>query len=186
MVADVLRDAVGAGTSPAQLFALLADATAAESALGDGKALALFSEAYRQIAGLPSAQAAYRVLFSGIDPEAGRPALFHCTTGKDRTGWAAAAMLTLLGVPEVLVMREYLLTNDQLLPSLQPMFDRFREQGGDTDVLRQVMGVEPAYLTAAMDQMRTDFGTIEEYFERGLGIDADGQQSLRAALVEYS
>jgi protein-tyrosine phosphatase len=182
VVADVLTDSSGA--APAQLFALLSDARATDSALGDGKALVLFSQAYRQIAGLPSAQAAYRLLFTGIDPAARAPILFHCTTGKDRTGWAAAALLMLLGVPDELVMQEYLLTNDQLLPSLEPMFDRFRQQGVETEVLRQVMGVEPAYLTAALDQMRSDFGTIEAYFDEGLGIDAAAQASLRAALVE--
>ncbi|HEY7010380.1 MAG TPA: hypothetical protein VH395_15630 [Jatrophihabitantaceae bacterium] len=29
-------------------------------------------------------------------------------------------------------MADYLLTNDQLLPALEPMFTRFREAGGDS------------------------------------------------------
>jgi protein tyrosine/serine phosphatase len=78
------------------------------------------------------------------------------------------------------------LSNDQLLPALQPVFDKFKSKGGDPDILRPVLGVEPKYLAAALDEMHTKFGTIEEYFANGLGIGADVQSSLRDALVEHS
>jgi len=52
--------------------------------------------------------------------------VFHCTAGKDRTGWAAASTLLLLGVSTGDVFADYLLTNDQLRPALQPLLDQFR------------------------------------------------------------
>lgn len=39
------------------------------------------------------------------------PLVFHCTAGKDRTGFAAALILLALGVPREVVMQDYLLTN---------------------------------------------------------------------------
>jgi protein-tyrosine phosphatase len=36
------------------------------------------------------------------------PVLFHCTSGKDRTGVAVAALLTVLGVERELIVQEYL------------------------------------------------------------------------------
>ncbi|MDD6439471.1 MAG: tyrosine-protein phosphatase, partial [Lachnospiraceae bacterium] len=39
------------------------------------------------------------------------PVLFHCATGKDRTGVAAMILLLLLGVPEQTVLQDYLLSN---------------------------------------------------------------------------
>jgi protein-tyrosine phosphatase len=39
---------------------------------------------------------------------------FHCTAGKDRTGFAAALILLALGVPRPVVMQDYLLTNELL------------------------------------------------------------------------
>lgn len=39
------------------------------------------------------------------------PLVFHCTAGKDRTGFAAALILLALGVPRDVVMHDYLLTN---------------------------------------------------------------------------
>lgn len=42
----------------------------------------------------------------------GEPLVFHCTAGKDRTGFAAALILQALGVSRALVMQDYLLSND--------------------------------------------------------------------------
>jgi protein-tyrosine phosphatase len=55
---------------------------------------------YRQFVSLPSAKKAFRELFISVTDKSKLPAVFHCTTGEDRTGWAAAALLTLLGVPK--------------------------------------------------------------------------------------
>jgi protein-tyrosine phosphatase len=146
--------------------------------------MALFAAGYREILSLPSASAAHHRLFSDLSLEEHRPALFHCTTGKDRTGWAAASLLMLLGVADDLVMQEYLLTNAQLLPTEKPLIDRFRAQGGDPEVIRPLVVVAPEYLEAALDEMRRQFGTIEGYFTQGLKVGQGAQHALRAAFVE--
>lgn len=97
---------------------------------------------------------------------------------------AAAALLTLLGVPDELVMKEYLLTNAQLLPTEQPLIDRFRAQRGDPAVIGPLLGVAAEYLEAARDEMRQELGTVEEYFSEGLKIDEGAQKALRAAFVK--
>jgi protein-tyrosine phosphatase len=182
IVVDVLAGSVEA--APAQLFKIAADPQAAEALLGGGKGQALFEKGYREIVSLPSACAAFHRLFTDLTQAQHRPALFHCATGKDRTGWAAASLLLLLGVPDDLVMKEYLLTNAELLPSEQPMLERFRALGGDPDVLRPVVEVAPDYLEAALAEMRKMFGTIEAYFAQGLSVDAAAQKALVAAFVE--
>ena len=96
VVCDVLADSQQ--TAPAELEAILADPSVADRVLGGGRAVELLEEAYRDIVSLPSALAAYRRMFTSLLDDAHRPALLHCTTGKDRTGWGAAATLTLLGV----------------------------------------------------------------------------------------
>ena len=181
VVCDVLADSQQ--TAPAQLEAILTDPSVADRVLGGGRAAELFEQAYRDIVSLPSALAAYRRMFTSLLDDAHRPALLHCTTGKDRTGWGAAATLTLLGVSEADVRADYMITNRDLLPALQPYFDRFAAAGGDAALLTPVLGVESRYLDAALDELRSRFGTIENYFAQGLGIDADGQRTLRAIFV---
>lgn len=182
IVCDVLADSQGA--APAVLAEVLSDPSRAERILGGGKAAEMFERGYREIVSLPSALSSYRTMFTEIAIGARRPALFHCTTGKDRTGWGAAATLLLLGVREDDVFRDYELTNRDLIPALKPVFEHFRQLGGDPDLLRPVLGVDPGYLRAALAEMDSRFGSIEGYFEDGLGIDSDRREELRSALIE--
>ena len=57
----------------------------------------LMESSYSQLVTLPSALTSYQHFFRGLLGRHPTPALFHCTTGKDRTGWAAASFLTLHG-----------------------------------------------------------------------------------------
>jgi protein-tyrosine phosphatase len=182
IVVDALEGSTDA--APAALFEVAGDPRAAEALLGGGKGLALFETGYREIVTLPSAGAAYHRLFSDLTYAEHRPALFHCATGKDRTGWAAASLLLLFGVPDDLVMKEYLLTNTELLPAEKPLLDRFRALGGDPEVLRPVVEVAPEYLEAALDEMHRTFGSIEGYFAEGLGLDDEAQRALLDAFVD--
>ena len=181
-VLDVLADA--AGSAPAQLESVLSDPAAAARMLGDGGAAPLFEQGYRDIVTLPSALRSYRQFFTELADAASRPALVHCTTGKDRTGWATAATLMLLVVAADDVMNDYLRTNRDLLPALQPLLDEFAAAGGDPGLLRPVVGVEPAYLQTAIAEMRARFGSIEWYFSDGLGLPDGTIAALRAALSE--
>ena len=177
---DVLADATT--SIPANLGTVLADPAVvaqATDALGDGKAAELIAGTYREIVTLPSALAAYRRFFEGLAGGDPGPVLFHCTTGKDRTGWAAAVLLSLLGVREDDVYQDYLLTNEQLIPALTPLFDDFAAAGGDPDLLRPVLGVDRSYLDAAFDEMRSVYGDVDCYVTDGLGFDTDLRKRLR-------
>jgi protein-tyrosine phosphatase len=114
---NVLADSPQA--SPAQLEQLLRDPPQANEVLGNGQVEAAFIEAYREFVCLPSAQTEFSRLFRGLAQRSQLPALFHCTTGKDRTGWAAAALLELLGVPRDLVLADYLRSNEYIIPKYQ-------------------------------------------------------------------
>ncbi len=108
------------------------------------------------------------------------PTAFHCTTGKDRTGWTAASFLSLMGVAKDDVYKDYLLTNSRLLPALAPLVSQFEKQGVDAGALNSLLGVEKVYLDTAFDLVAKGWGTLENYFAEGLGIDVDGQAELRA------
>jgi protein-tyrosine phosphatase len=139
----------------------------------------MFIEGYREFVSLPSAKQSYKTLFVSLADQKKLPAVFHCTTGKDRTGWASAALLTLLGVPRETVMADFLRSNEYVLPQFQHAIDGFVAAGGDRDIPVAIFGVKKEYLEASFDEMQKHYGTIEKYFSEGLGIDAAGQQALR-------
>ena len=177
VVLDVLSDSPQAG--PAQLEKLMADPKVANAELGGGKVEEGFKASYREFINLPSAQREFRKLFLSLGDKEQVPALFHCTTGKDRTGWAAAAFLTLMGVPKDTVYEDYLRSNDNILRAYKKVIDGFVAAGGDAEIPKAILGVKKEYLDAAFDEMQTKYGSIENYFADGLGIDAAQQQALR-------
>lgn len=174
---DVLKDA--SGSAPTDLLALLQNPKEGNKALGDGKIEAIFVKSYRDFVSLSSAKTAYHELFTSLADQNKLPALFHCTTGKDRTGWAAAALLTLLDVPKETVMKDYLRSNDYILPLYKEVIDGFVDGGGEPSIPQAIFGVKEEYLEASFDEMQTKFGNIENYFSEGLGIDAKTQKALR-------
>jgi protein-tyrosine phosphatase len=182
VIADVMRDSPAG--SPAALYRLMNDPRAAEAVFGGGRGVAMFEERYREFVLLPSARAALRRLYLGLARTDRRPGLFHCTTGKDRTGWAAAALLLLLDVPEDQVRTDFMASNDELRGSLDAWLDRFDADGGDRTWLEPLTQVRPAYLDAALGEVRRAYRSIPAYFALGLGIDAAGQRRLRGAFVE--
>ena len=149
--------------------------------LGDGRGVALLQDSNRLIVSSESALIAFKRFFELLsDPAGFTPTLFHCTTGKDRTGWAAAAILLLLGANEDTVMADYLQTNVDILPMIEPMLDRAARNGVDPELIRPVLTVHESMLQAAIDDMRARYGDIEGYFTDGLGLSQTRLATLRA------
>lgn len=115
------------------------------------------------------------------------PAVFHCTEGKDRTGFAAAIILLSLGVPIETVLRDYLLTNQRTLKSRRWKAFRvfmatfFRVTPNQ---MRPLLEARAEYLEAAFDTMKHQYGSIDGYLREGLGVNDEIRTALRAALLE--
>ncbi|MER6116592.1 tyrosine-protein phosphatase [Streptomyces sp. A0642] len=180
-VADVLGD--DPGVAPARLRALLADPVEAERLLGGGKAEGMFAETYRQVVLSPRAAAAYRAFLETAADDAARPVLFHCTTGKDRAGWAAALLLLLLGAPRDVVMTEFLAVNPVMRVAFRPSVQSYLDAGGDPDIASAIIEVRPRYLNTALDAMDERWGGIDGYARDGLRIPQPALRRLRRALV---
>ncbi len=91
--------------------------------------------------------------------------LFHCTAGKDRTGWMAAMLMYIMGASDAQVMTEYL---------------KSRDAGADFEV-------DKAWLNAALSAARkNNGGSIMNYITsptKGLGVSTDTIAKLKAKLA---
>lgn len=179
---NVLADRTGEG--PASLLAKMDDPEALHAALADGQGGEMMRTAYSELIELPSANQAYGTFFRSVAESGSLPALFHCTTGKDRTGWAAAATLLFLGVGEEDVYHDYLQTNEQLWPALKPYLEQFERAGGDPEILRPVLGVDRSYLETAVGLMRGKYGSIDGYMRDGLGLEDQVLEALRDQMLD--
>ncbi|MEV0451561.1 tyrosine-protein phosphatase [Streptomyces sp. NPDC050600] len=188
LVADVLADFLATSGLPpaARLKTLLSDPALAEEHLGGGGAQAAFRRTYRAFVNTESARASYGAFLTELgDPYSG-PLLFHCTAGKDRTGWAAAVVLSLLGADEETVMAEFLSVNPAVRQAFAPLIEGFTAQGGDPDLALALIGVVPEYLEAAFDEVAVRHGSMEKYVREGLGVPDEVTALIRERLTVYA
>lgn len=112
------------------------------------------------------------------EPEA-RPAVIHCTSGKDRTGFTAALVLLALGVPLDTVFEDYLLTNDYRRDVAKLLDLPISE--ADMAILTSA---RRRYLETAVESMIDLSGSIGGYLREAIGVDDTLRARLRAALLE--
>ncbi|WP_165954152.1 tyrosine-protein phosphatase [Seongchinamella unica] len=125
--------------------------------------------------------------FIGVIREArGRPVVWHCSAGKDRTGFAAAILLRILGVPDDVIMADYLLSRDSALAARQKELTLLRLMEGDeaADKLAILLGVEAPWLEAAFETIDQQYGNFDTYVREALGLDDTAIGQLRAQLLE--
>ena len=125
---------------------------------------------------------AYSAMLAGLADRDGG-AIFHCTAGKDRTGWASALLLGVLGVPEETIVADYLLSNEYYLgsPAMQAHFASLPPE--DRPLHSALIGVKPEYLQSGLDAVRERFGTMAGYATEALGLTDDQIARLRAKLL---
>lgn len=173
--------------TPAQIDNLFLNPKDASKQWGGEKGIEKsFIQMYRDFVSLPSAKKSYQALYLGLSKPSRLPGIFHCTNGKDRTGWGAAALLALLGVPRAEIYADYLRSNQYLLPMHQSQAEKFISGGGDPGIPDALFGVKQVYLDAAFDEMHRQYGTIDRYFSEGLNIDAAKQQEIRQLYLVQS
>lgn len=156
-------------------------------------------ELYRYLPAQITAQ--LKLYFSAL-LQSRTPIVVNCSAGQDRTGLSAALLLSALGVSRELVIEDYLLSTD---------FRRPDREKGDVDLeaaaasnafarmmlsYHQPGSIERAnplvteqgvpFIVFALDQIETDYGSVEGYLEQALGVSADDLGSLRSLyLVDH-
>lgn len=124
------------------------------------------NDLYRAFITAPGANEAFASVLRDIIDTDGA-VLFHCTAGKDRTGWTSAVLLTILGVDRDTVTQDYLLSNQY-------------RNAGPNDPLN---GVSAAWLDAAFDQANQSYGSFDNYVREGLKLSATDVAALKAKLL---
>lgn len=138
---------------------------------------------YRDMVTRGSAQRAFRRFFALLaaqDATSGA-VLWHCTSGKDRTGMATVFLLTALGVPAETIRADYLLSNSLLREKRHERLEALRATNSSAALIatnRSLASVRNEYLDAALVQIQTDYGSLTDYLTNQLGVDA----AMRAQL----
>jgi protein-tyrosine phosphatase len=147
---------------------------------GDGKAEKMMRDS---AAGLVRERREPYAIFLKALAQAGKvPALFHCSAGKDRAGWAGSVALLTVGVPEEEVIEQYLLSNraaDDIIEQASRAGKEFWH-----DSLGPLVGVREEYIQASFDAVREDWGDFDGYLREGLQITDAEREAIRENLLE--
>lgn len=95
--------------------------------------------------------------------------LYHCSAGKDRTGWMTAVLQTILGVSRDDVNADYMLSNQYLT--------------GPRTGFAFVDRVEQSWLDTSFATVDRVFGSFDNYVRDGLGLSQDNVAQLEENLL---
>lgn len=177
-----------------------AKAFSTPSANPEMTALRVFGSFYRTMPKMYAAQ--FRQAFA--DLQQGNGLLFNCSAGKDRTGVLGALVLTALGVAPDTVSADYALSaliypkqeaarqarHAQAKAKGQPKADgphsaTMEAMGKLPPEARKVLsGTDASLIAAAFDQIRNDYGSLDAYFEKELGVSREDRKRLQEIYLE--
>ncbi len=123
------------------------------------------------------------------------PLVFNCSAGKDRTGIAAALVLTALGVGRDDIVRDYALSERVCDFEAELLHSNLGEQARKDDlfkwvastpveVLRPLLRSDPAYMEHAFAYLDANHGGAMGYVRTTLGIDDAALGRIRDCLLE--
>ncbi len=108
--------------------------------------------------------------------------LWNCSGGKDRAGIIAMLLESVLGVPEEIVIEDYVASQEfqrkkrgaqKRLLKIAPISHKFKE------LLIAFMDARPPYITQAMDSIKEKHGSVIGYCKEALGLTDGDIQALR-------
>lgn len=112
------------------------------------------------------AKAQYAEFFRVLADADQTPLLFHCSAGKDRTGYAAALLLAALGVERETIFADYMVSAPYVEAKYSGLLRKYPE-------LLPVITVRREYLAAAFEEIDRTYGGMENYLVQELKVDTD-------------
>lgn len=109
------------------------------------------------------------------------PVLFHCSAGKDRSGWLAAILQSIAGVSHADIMSDYLASNAYTAASTKVMLAKLPV--AQRAVYAPLTSVQPQYIDTSFDAAAQGYGGMDGYITKGLGLTPDELAAVRRKLV---
>ena len=116
----------------------------------------------------------------------GKKTLYHCTAGKDRTGFATAMVLSIIGVAKEIIIEEYLFSNYCIEKTINLQLAKVCKilniNEKDAFKILPVMKVDLEYINEAFQTIDDNYGNLENYIVSGLNISEQEREHLKNLL----
>ena len=123
-----------------------------------------------------------------VDNAAGG-AVFHCSAGKDRTGMAAALILSALDVPRETIVADYMLTlehynSDKLIAIVEGHLRDAKVENWDRSWLVPYCSVHQDNIVAFLEAIDAEYGDVKSYLIDGLGLTKADLVKMQESFLE--
>jgi protein-tyrosine phosphatase len=132
----------------------------------------------------------YKEVFSDFLKDlvnSGLPTLFHCTAGKDRTGFATLLIYTILGVDMDTILVDYLKTNyfiqDSMGKQLENVAKLMNIKEEDKEKILPLLRVDIDYIESAINTANKKYGSIHNFISEGLKISLKERDLLKELMI---
>lgn len=176
-----INDPINTGGGSVSSIAQLTPAQFA-ALFGNGQAQADMTTVYEQFVTSAADRQEFAAALRTI-ATSDTPVLFHCSAGKDRTGWLSAVLLTTLGVSKHQVYQDYLLSNTELAASNQATIAELDALGYDGSLLTPLLTVQSTFLATSFNLVKKDYGSMYGYLTQGLGLSPATIRELQVRLL---
>jgi Protein tyrosine/serine phosphatase len=124
----------------------------------------------------------YRQVFDILLKEDNYPVVISCNTGMGRASIASALVLSALGAPEDIVMRDYRLNNEYFdIPSASGY--GYNLPYSSQEAITTLFSAREDFLNAAIRQIEKNYGDMDNYLRRGIGLTDDEIKHLKSILL---
>ena len=132
---------------------------------------------------------AYKEFFRILLEDHKKGVLFHCTAGKDRTGFASVLIELLLGVSWENIVEDYMYTAECSKEEIQRLSDWFVYKiGEDTPEIRQAVDYafspQEEYLEILKQTFKERYSSLEEFYKKELGLDETKVKRFKELYLE--
>lgn len=134
-------------------------------------------EQYRNFVLSDKSKKAFKALIQVLLDADNAPNIQHCRGGKDRTGYGALLVLSMLGVAEQDIIADYMLTGANRLERNNVKMAAYRQITDNQDVLDYLLTLidtREAFIVETLNTMKAVSGSVRAYIKNELGFtDAD-------------
>ena len=142
---------------------------------------------YPNLTNDPECREQFRQFFRLILETTHGAILYHCTQGKDRTGFASALILAALGADRDTIVADFDATNRVYEEDVRQCCQNVRLMGGkeiEIATVKSFLGANTDNFIKALESIDREFGTMEAYLKGPIGLTDQDILTLRERYLE--
>lgn len=149
---------------------------------GAESSVKFMSKVYLEAVDSDFSMKAYHNFLKTLLSDVGGATLWHCSAGKDRAGFATILVLFALDFDLEDIINDYLSTNKFYEGNIEHFVSLYGEDY--REVLKTIFGVRKEYIDVIFNCIKENYGSMENYMEKGLHFTKEDSKRLQELYLE--